>query len=267
MRYLISCLIILFSAPQSAQAEMALFGAGDSISVKEVPGVNSGTMAGNQSFMTRTDRLFAAFQLRNSAESERTTNVREELKYAQFWLPSIPNINEYKLCSEIRTVNETYLGYVERDLKDIAEDGSLTLEPKPYGKDENQKARITIEHPENNLLPRTLIAKDCNALRSSYYVPASWSVKEPDELLVIIEIVAAVIIVEVFPINTKTDQVDEGVKGVPLDCVPSKKVPGFDCVKQLSTLPATALELRLTARFTEDAESETTFARLTVPKK
>ena len=122
----------------------------------------------------------------------------------------------------------------------------------------------------HNLLPRTLIAKDCNALRSSYYVPASWSQKTPNELFVAIEVVASVIEVNLHRIDPGTGKVlDENA--IAMDCVPSSRIPGFECTKRIAELadvedtPSSALELVLKVFDGTTADADITKARLTVP--
>ena len=73
MRYFSAILGLALLVPLGpAWADMKLFGAGDAVAVKEIPGDANTTMAGTQSFMTRTDRLFAAFLLLNTEEKERS---------------------------------------------------------------------------------------------------------------------------------------------------------------------------------------------------
>ncbi|APX14312.1 hypothetical protein [Tateyamaria omphalii] len=227
-----------------AHAELKLFEVGE---FKVADRVNSGelTMSGSHQHRIRTDKLFAAFHLLNSETEDRAVDLGGQFQHAPIWLPAEVEPEKLRLCADIRSINGYYLADGRASLLDAAVSENLGMRPIPYTAEHTDEVRNQFR--EKYLLPRVVVATDCDERRSKYYVPVSWD-PEPDKLLAVVEIGASTVKATMQPVGLDNNLI-ASFTPVSMTCEPTERVQaGYDCTVSLNDLKdskSDAYELRL----------------------
>jgi hypothetical protein len=255
----------------TAQAEFVDLRPAGAFAMTEHVEAGEGTMSGNHKYSIRTNRLFAGIQLTQQQKKDPFSDKEETVTLSDLLLAPIvlpgevaaKHSDKVKICAEVPTIKGYYTATGGTKAEQFVRDGSVpALINAAY---ESQHPDVESEYSEDMLLMRAMVALDCLARRSSYYVPVSLT-RKPDTLLVVLEVGAGTVTPTLSGVISEA-----GDLGAPtsLACTPSVRVEsGYDCSVALSDIDTDKHRLfELNVAVSSQGEESTHRARLALPSR
>ncbi|KPA21267.1 hypothetical protein shim_27320 [Shimia sp. SK013] len=254
----------------TAQAEFVDLRPAGAFSMTEHVEAGKGTMSGNHKHSIRTNRLFAGIQLTQQKKTPDFSDTVEtvtlsELLLAPIVLPgdvAAKHSDKVKICAEVRTINGYYTATGGTKAEQFVRDSTAPdLINAAY---ESKHPDVKSEYSEDMLLMRAMVALDCLAGRSSYYVPVSLT-RDPDTLLVVLEVGSGTVAPTLAGVLSEAGDLADPT---PLSCAPSVRVEsGYDCSIALKDIGTDKHRLwELSVAVTSLGEESTHRARLALPR-
>lgn len=265
---------LLLMAPPYALAESVFtnMSVTEPIEVQESVSETDHTMSGSQKLAIRTNNLFAAFQFISDHQPDETSaqpkiNI-SDIRHAPITVPSAAADRSLKLCTEIKTINGFYEALGSSEDLQAGVDFNLASLVKAQ-----KSALIDGNYTESLMLLRGFVAPDCDAGRSSYYVPMYFEYSKenrtkPDTFLAVFEIGNARVQATLHAVSS-AGQTDDAPL-LEFTCVPTTRVDrGHDCTIPLRSGDLTwhsLYEVRLVVVRPHQPEPQSFRARVTIPQ-